>query len=124
MATVLMMVVLLLSSRAQLAPYVSYCVGVLIAVYVFFLAPVSGFSINPARTTGSALFAGVWTAGWLYFVAPLLGMFGAAEIYVRVNGDRLLCAKLHQDPAVPCHFLCHFPGHRRKWASARRKSEP
>ena len=112
MATVLMAVVLVLSNRAHLASYVSYYVGSLIALYAFFFAPVSGFSINPARTTGSAFFAGVWTAGWLYFVAPLLGMFTAADVYVRVNGrDRVLCAKLHPDPVFPCPFLCHFPGH-------------
>jgi aquaporin Z len=113
MATVLMAVVLFLSNRASLAIYVSYSVGVLIALYILFFAPVSGFSINPARTTGSAVFANVWTTGWLYFVAPLLGMFSAAEVYVRINGgDRVLCAKLHPDPAFPCPFICHFPGHR------------
>jgi hypothetical protein len=86
---------------------------VLIALYTFFFAPVSGFSINPARTIGSAFFAGVWTAGWLYFAAPLLGMFSAAEVYARINGGgRVLCAKLHPDPAFPCPFVCHFPGHR------------
>jgi aquaporin Z len=113
MATVLMTVILLLSNRAHLAVYVSYSVGVLIALYTFFFAQVSGFSINPARTTGSAFFAGVWTAEWLYFVAPLLGMFCATEIYATINGDaRVLCAKLHPDPAFPCPFVCDFPGHR------------
>lgn len=113
MATVLMILILLLSNRVDLARYVSYSVAVLIALYVIVFAPISGFSINPARTTGSAFFAGVWTAGWLYFVAPLLGMFSAAEVYGRINGsDRVLCAKLHCDPAVPCPFVCHFPGHR------------
>jgi aquaporin Z len=113
MAILLMTVVLLLSNRAHLAIYVSYSVGALIALYTFFFAPISGFSINPARTIGSALFANVWTAGWLYFVAPLLGMFFAAEIYRRINGDaRVLCAKLHLDPSFPCPFVCDFPGHR------------
>jgi aquaporin Z len=113
MATVLMTVILLLSNRMYLARYVSYSVAVLIALYVMLFAPISGFSINPARTTGSAFFAGVWTAGWLYFVAPLLGMFIAAEVYARINGgDRVLCAKLHCDPAFPCPFHCDFPGHR------------
>jgi aquaporin Z len=112
MASVLMTLVLLLSNRVHLATYVSYVVGGVIVFCVFVFAPVSGFSINPARTTGSAFFAGVWTAGWLYFVAPLLGMFSAAEIYVRINGrDRVLCAKLHPDPAFPCPFVCRFPGH-------------
>ena len=113
MAILLMTVILLFSSRANLATYVSYSVGILIALYTFFFAPISGFSINPARTTGSALFANVWTAGWLYFVAPLLGMFCAAELYSRINGDApVLCAKLHPDPALPCPFLCSYPGHR------------
>jgi aquaporin Z len=114
MAVLLMTVVLLLSNRAHLATYVSYSVGILIAVYAFFLGPVSGFSINPARTTGSAVFAGVWTAVWLYFVAPLLGMFCAAEIYSKIGGDvGVLCAKLHPAPDFPCPFICEHPEHRR-----------
>ena len=116
MAALLMGVVLWISNRPSLANYISYCVGVLIALYVLFFAPVSGFSINPARTTGSAVFAGVWTAGWLYFVAPLLGMMTSAEIYLRSFGaDRVLCAKLNPDPKYPCPFLCHYPFHRHLW---------
>lgn len=112
MATALMAVVLVLSNRMPLASYVSYVIGALIALCVSFFAPVSGFSINPARTTGSAFFAGVWTAGWLYFVAPLLGMLAAAEVYVRINGvEQVLCAKLHPDGAFRCPFVCRFPGH-------------
>ncbi len=113
MAALLMLVVLWISNRPPLAQYTSYIVGVLIVFYVFVFAPVSGFSINPARTTASALFANVWTAAWLYFVAPLLGMMTSAEIYLRVYGtESVLCAKLHPDPAYPCPFLCHFPLHR------------
>lgn len=113
MAAVLMLVVLWFSNRPPLAQYTSYLVGLLITFYVFVFAPVSGFSINPARTTGSAVFANVWTALWLYFVAPLLGMMTSAEIYVRVYGkENVLCAKLHPDPNYPCPFLCHFPFHR------------
>jgi len=113
MAGLLMAVVLWMTNRPSLATYTSYSVGMLIAFYILFFAPVSGFSINPARTTGSAVFAGIWTAGWLYFAAPLLGMLVAAEIYLRLFGaDRILCAKLHPDRRYPCPFLCKFPGHR------------
>jgi len=62
-----------------------WLVGLLICSYIIVFAPISGFSINPARTTGSALFAHVWTSVWIYFTAPLLGMFGAAEVYVRAT---------------------------------------
>ena len=116
MATVLMGIVLWLSNRPSVANLTSYFVGILIALDVLFFAPVSGFSINPARTTGSAVFADVWTAEWLYFIAPLLGMMIAAEIYLRIYGaDRILCAKLHPDSKYPCPFNCHYPFHRHLW---------
>jgi len=111
MAVVLMGVVLLTSNRPTLAGYTSYLVGILIFFYILLFAPVSGFSINPARTAGSAVFAGVWTAWWVYFTAPLLGMLAAAQIYVFGEG-RVYCAKLHPDPKYPCPFLCQHPLHR------------
>ncbi len=121
MATVLMGVVLWVSNRPSVANLTSYFVGILIALDVLFFAPVSGFSINPARTTGSAVFADVWTAEWLYFIAPLLGMMIAAEIYLRIYGvDRILCAKLHPDPKYPCPFYCHYPSHRHPWERERK----
>jgi aquaporin Z len=117
MATLLMTVVLWISNNVKLAMYTSYAVGILIAFYILLFAPVSGFSINPARTVGSAVFAHLWTAGWLYFAAPLLGMFGAAEVYLRLFGaDSILCAKLHPDPQSVCPFLCQFPQHRHREA--------
>jgi aquaporin Z len=113
MSGLLMMVVLWSSNRPKLAPFTSYAVGSLIAVYILLFAPVSGFSINPARTLGSAVFAHVWSAIWLYFAAPLLGMLGVAEWYAHSFGiDSVLCAKLHLDPNYPCPFHCHFPAHR------------
>jgi aquaporin Z len=112
MATLLMGVVLWSTNRPSMARYTSYCVGSLIALYILLFAPVSGFSINPARTTGSAVFAHVWTAVWLYFTAPVIGMMYSAELYIRILGaDRVLCAKLHPDPNYPCPFLCHYPRH-------------
>ncbi len=120
MAALLMGVVLWTSNRPRFASYTGYCVGILIAFYILFFAPVSGFSINPARTVGSAVFARLWTAGWVYFTAPLLGMMGVAEAYLRSNGpESVLCAKLHPDPAYPCPFRCQFPFHRHSGVSAK-----
>ncbi len=112
MAVVLMGVVLWTTNTPSLALYTSDLVGILIALYILFFAPVSGFSINPARTTGSAVFANVWNAWWIYFTAPLLGMLAAAEVYrFWFGADRILCAKLHPDPKYPCPFLCQYPSH-------------
>ncbi len=100
MAALLMTVVLYTSNRKRLAPWTTYCMGVLIATYILLFAPVSGFSINPARTVGSAVFAQVWTALWVYFVAPLAGMLGAAEVYVRA-------AKAEAAPAGVRRYFSH-----------------
>ncbi len=82
MAALLMATVLYTSSRASWARWTTPLVGVLIAIYIVGFAPVSGFSINPARTVGSAVFAQVWTSIWIYFTAPLLGMLAAAQTLV------------------------------------------
>jgi aquaporin Z len=84
MAALLMTIVLATSNRPRLAPYTPWCVGFLIANYILLFAPVSGFSINPARTVGSAVFAHLWTAVWVYFLAPAIGMLAAAEAYARM----------------------------------------
>jgi aquaporin Z len=119
MATLLMGVVLWTSNRSRWEHWTSYLVGLLIVNYIFFFAPVSGFSINPARTVGSAVFAGVWTAWWLYFVAPLVGMLGAAEIYARIWGkESVRCAKVHQGVTGICPFHCRVPGHQHVASSA------
>ena len=88
MAALLMAVVLVTSNVPRLARWTPALMGLLIACYVLVLAPVSGFSINPARTVGSAVWARVWTAVWVYFVASPAGMLGAAEVYVRVERVR------------------------------------
>lgn len=60
-----------------------WCCGLLVALYITFEAPLSGMSMNPARTLGSAVVADLWTACWIYFVAPPLGMLLAAELHLR-----------------------------------------
>jgi aquaporin Z len=87
MAALLMAVVLVSSNSKRFAYSTTWLMGLLITGYVFVFAPVSGFSINPARTFGSAVVANIWTSIWIYFAAPLLGMLASAEIYVRLVHD-------------------------------------
>jgi aquaporin Z len=109
MGLLTMTVVLQSSNRPSLSRITWLFVGLLVATYVIAFSPVSGFSLNPARTISSALFAGVWTAMWLYLTAPLLGMLLAALIYVFFSGSRaVLCAKIYHDLHSPCPFRCHF----------------
>jgi aquaporin Z len=109
MGLLAMTVVLQSSNRAGLSRFTWLLVGVQVMMYVIAFSPVSGFSLNPARTISSALFAGVWTAMWLYLSAPLLGMLVAAALYVLTSGsEAVLCAKIHHDLHSPCPFRCHF----------------
>jgi len=80
----------------------------LVALYITFEAPLSGMSMNPARTLASALPAHCWHALWIYFVAPPLGMLAAAECHLR-RGGTVLCAKLHHANDRRCIFHCAFP---------------
>jgi len=101
----LMITVLFATNQKRLAPYTAYFVGILIATYFTFEAPLSGMSTNPARTFGSALHANYWHALWIYFIAPSMGMLAAGELFLRVRGGAApYCAKLHHANRERCIF--------------------
>jgi len=116
---ILISVVLRVSNTAKLARYTGLFAGALIATYISIEAPLSGMSMNPARTLGSAVSAKVWTALWIYFTAPPIGMLLAAEFYLRLKGcDRVFCAKLHHNNSKRCIFKCNFGSLHDETASA------
>jgi aquaporin Z len=105
----LMFAILAVSNIDKIARYTGLVAASLVALYIIFEAPISGMSMNPARTFGSAFSAHVWTALWIYFTAPPLGMILAAETYVRLLGARAVhCAKLHHQNRQRCIFRCGY----------------
>lgn len=105
----LMLVVLHMSSNAKRASFTGLAAGAVVATWIAIEAPLSGMSMNPARTLGPALLSGHTTGLWIYFVAPPLGMLAAAEVFVRTPGvARVLCAKLNHAAGVPCPFICNY----------------
>ena len=104
-----MSMVLRASNTQRLARFTGLIAGAMVATYISLEAPYSGMSMNPARTFASALPAQVWTALWIYFTAPPLGMLLAAEVYVRQRGLRkVFCAKLHHHNNQRCIFHCNW----------------
>jgi aquaporin Z len=101
---VLMLLVLTLGRSARLSPYTGLFVGCMVCLYITFEAPVSGMSMNPARTLASAIPTGHWQGLWIYFTAPPLGMLTAAELQLRFTRNRADgCAKLfHKFPCIFC----------------------
>jgi aquaporin Z len=102
----IMLAVLIVSNRTRLAPYTGVFAGAIVATYIAVEAPLSGMSMNPARSFGPALIGDIWSALWIYFVAPPLGMLLAAETYLRIGGV-VGCAKLHHDNPTRCIFCWH-----------------
>jgi len=106
---VLMTVVLRVSNTKNLARWTGLFAGALVATYITFESPISGMSMNPARTFGSAFGANVWMSLWIYFIAPPLGMLLAAEIFTRGKTPRkAACAKFHHHNNQRCIFRCNF----------------
>jgi MIP family channel proteins len=56
-------------------------IGATVGLAALFAGPISGASMNPARSLGPALVSGVWTAQWIYLTAPFLGAAAAALLY-------------------------------------------
>ena len=102
---ILMTVILQVSNNPRLHKLTGLCAGALVAIYITLEAPISGMSMNPARTFASAVPAHHWVAIWIYFTAPLIGMLAAAEVYLRVRGAHsITCAKLHHENTRRCIF--------------------
>jgi aquaporin Z len=106
---ILMSVVLVVSNRVSLARLTPLFAGSLVWLFIVVEAPISGMSVNPARTFGSAFWSHVWTGLWVYFTAPPLAMLAAAEVHVRLRGAAAVhCAKLHHFNRHRCIFHCSF----------------
>ncbi len=108
---ILMTVILNVTNVQRLNRYTGLFAGILVATYITLEAPLSGMSLNPARTFASALPARLWNTLWIYFTAPPLGMLLAAEVYLRTRGaQKVLCAKLHHENNKRCIFRCNYMG--------------
>lgn len=102
---ILMTIILHVSNNRRWQNLTGLCAGLLVVLYVTVEAPISGMSMNPARTLASAVPARRWVDLWIYFTAPLIGMLSAAEIYLRMRGTPTIgCAKLHHNNKQRCIF--------------------
>jgi aquaporin Z len=64
------------------------CIGMAVTMDILAGGPLTGASMNPARSLGPALVSGVWADHWVYWVGPVLGGAVAALLY-----DNLLMQK-------------------------------
>mgnify|MGYP002818691742 CR=1 FL=1 len=85
---ILMLVVLgaAVDSRAP-AGFAGLAVGLTVALEATFMGPITGASMNPARSLGPALVSGNLQFHWVYWCAPILGAQLAVLFYTFIAGD-------------------------------------
>jgi aquaporin NIP len=62
-------------------------IGATVMVCCFTGGPVTGASMNPARSLAPALFQGTTSNLWVYFLGPCIGATTAALLYKKIRGE-------------------------------------
>ena len=77
-----------LDRRAHIG-FAGIAIGLTVGLEAAFMGPITGASMNPARSLGSALVGGIWEHHWVYWVAPIWGAQLAVAVYRELsNGFR------------------------------------
>ncbi|HIO20226.1 MAG TPA: aquaporin, partial [Phycisphaerales bacterium] len=69
------------SKNKQHAGIAGLAIGGVVAADILCFGPLTGASMNPARSFGPALVTGAWTLQWCYWVGPIVGASLAALCY-------------------------------------------
>jgi major intrinsic protein len=87
------------------AGFAPIAIGLALTLIHLISIPVTNTSVNPARSTGVALFVGDWAIGqlWLFWVAPIVGALLGAAIYHFVASEEAE----HVQPSVARAALGH-----------------
>lgn len=95
-------ILLAVSARPATMGATGLVAGGIVLLNIAFEAPLSGMSMNPARSLGPALIAGDFSSLWIYLVVPPLGMLAAAELHrgLATGG----CAKFNHAARLRCIF--------------------
>ena len=92
-----MFLIVILGATHQRAPvgFAGLAIGLALTLIHLISIPVTNTSVNPARSTGPALFVGDWALGqlWLFWVVPIVGAALAGFVYKALLEDR-------REPAV------------------------
>jgi len=83
MTFMFLVVILAVTSKNAPAGFAPISIGLMLTLIHLITIPVTNTSVNPARSTGPALFVGGWALEqlWLFWLAPLLGALAAGFFY-------------------------------------------
>lgn len=84
----LVLAIFISASHERTRAFTPWTIPPLFAWLVWWEAPLSGASANPARSFGPALISGVWGDFWIYLLAPLLGAaLAVGLLHLRLLGE-------------------------------------
>ena len=106
MTCLLVLAIFIFVSNDRLMRWTPLMTWLMVATMVWLESPISGTSLNPARSLGTALVSWFWQDQWLYLFAPPLGaVLAVATFRLLTFGEReLLTAKLFHVPNYRCIF--------------------
>ncbi len=89
MTAMFLIVILGATDRRAPAGFAPIAIGLCLTLIHLISIPVTNTSVNPARSTGVAVFVGDWATAqlWLFWVAPLAGALLGAAIYRFIGGS-------------------------------------
>jgi MIP family channel proteins len=93
--TFILMLVILGSGLDRRSPigFAGIAIGLTVMVEAAVMGPITGASMNPARSFGPALVSGLWQHHWLYWLGPILGAQLAAIVYRRLSNNFQDCVR-------------------------------
>lgn len=85
--TFILMFVIVGSGLDRRAPigFAGLAIGLTVGLEAAFMGPITGASMNPARSLGPAFVGGIWQHHWVYWVAPILGAQLAVIVYRQLS---------------------------------------
>ena len=109
MTTCLLLTIFFMTSSRNTTRYTPLVLWALITVFVWQLAPLTGTSMNPARSLGPALIAHTLDTYWIYVLGPLVGVIAAAALFSLARHTEVLTTKLFHDPAYGSTMAAALP---------------
>lgn len=90
MTFMFLMVILGATDKRAPAGFAPIAIGMCLTLIHLITIPVSNTSVNPARSTGVAIYVGDWATAqlWLFWVAPIVGALIAGKVYKLVSAEK------------------------------------
>jgi len=91
------------TDRRAPAGFAPIAIGLCLTLIHLISIPVTNTSVNPARSTGPALFVGGWALAqlWLFWVAPLIGAIAAGFVYPMLASEAMEAPEHKVEPTPP-----------------------